>query len=369
MIVKLEEDELKKEELKSRNALIVHVLGDLPGYNYMKRYINHMWYIATTIPDIYYHEEGYYIVKLQSEEDMHEVLFSGPYSINNRPVILKQWSPEFDFSTEFLFVVPLWVKFPDLPISCWSCNSLSRIASAIGIPLFVDECTTKQTRISYARMLIKINVTKPLLSEIEVLGTYGEIFQQAVVYDWKPDFCATCLSVGHDCAKVQANRQPLARVPIQQPQGHAKQHKVQNKRKHKRVVQRWQARGGNDNATTLANVNAQGVLPPELREVEDQAVGIQEISTNEHLVDIRNNLAGKGNDKQSVNNASSRESNGVNAKDKSTIPAQQPVENCDENIQDNPPLDKEGFRPLRMSKAVMANLLLSEQGGGFSIHT
>ncbi|WMV29785.1 hypothetical protein MTR67_023170, partial [Solanum verrucosum] len=44
-----------------------------------------------------------------------------------------------------------------------------RIASAIGFPLLADECTTKQTRISYARMLIEVNVTKPIPQQITVM--------------------------------------------------------------------------------------------------------------------------------------------------------------------------------------------------------
>lgn len=32
----------------------------------------------------------------------------------------------------------------------------------LGVPLYADECTTQQLRVSFARMLIDIDVTKPL---------------------------------------------------------------------------------------------------------------------------------------------------------------------------------------------------------------
>lgn len=66
---------------------------------------------------------------------------------------------------------------------------MSRIASAIGIPMYVDECTTKQTRVSFARVLVEINMTKPLPDEIEVMDPNGRTILQAVSYDWKPLFC------------------------------------------------------------------------------------------------------------------------------------------------------------------------------------
>lgn len=71
-------------------------------------------------------------------------------------------------------------------MNCWSCNSFRRIASAIGKPIYVDECTTKQTRISYARTLIETNLTKPLSEEITVHEPNGRQCVQKVWFDWKP---------------------------------------------------------------------------------------------------------------------------------------------------------------------------------------
>ena len=47
------------------------------------------------------------------------------------------------------------------------------IASAIGVPIFADECTTNQTRISHARMLVEVNVTKTIPQKITVVDQMG----------------------------------------------------------------------------------------------------------------------------------------------------------------------------------------------------
>ncbi|KAG5632846.1 hypothetical protein H5410_004563 [Solanum commersonii] len=131
---------------------------------FYQKSIGDTWYITKNWgnigqPDLYLHEDGYYIMKFQNMEDMQE---------------------------EFLTEIPLWFSFPNLPMNCWSCNSLSRIASAIGKPIYADECTTKQSTISYARMLIETNVTKPLLEEITVHNPNGRQFVQEVWFDWWP---------------------------------------------------------------------------------------------------------------------------------------------------------------------------------------
>ncbi|XP_060210428.1 uncharacterized protein LOC132637341 [Lycium barbarum] len=114
-------------------------------------------------PELFYHDEGYYVIKFQY----------------------------------FPLETPLWVTFPKLPMQYWHGESLSRIASHIGTPIVADECTSKKTRISYARMLIEVNVTKPLPEVISIMDPDGSKLIQEVEYDWKPEFCPACLVAGH----------------------------------------------------------------------------------------------------------------------------------------------------------------------------
>ena len=178
----------------------------------MNRYIMMNW-VKGEKPEVFLHDEGYYIIKFKSLNDMNEVMYSGPYTISNRPIILKQWSAEFEFGKEFLTEIPLWANFPKLPLNCWGAGSLSHIASAIGVPLFADECTTKQTRISYARMLIEVNVTKPVPEKIAVKDPNGRTFTQDVVMEWKPLYCEKCQRIGHQCQDTTKEDQPKKRRP------------------------------------------------------------------------------------------------------------------------------------------------------------
>ncbi|XP_009603376.1 uncharacterized protein [Nicotiana tomentosiformis] len=214
--------------------------GDGPGYNAMKRYINLHWSHVTE-PELFYHDEGYYIIRFQSVADAREILCAGPYSIANNPIILKPWTPDFDFTEEFPTVMPLWVKFPKLPMSRWGVGSLSRIASVIGTPIFADECTAKQTRVFCARMLIELNVTKELPTEIMVMDPYGKKFLQAITYDWKPAYCDKYLVVGHKCTNQ-------ARPVMQQP------NQTRRTRSNKVITQEWRTKGHIHNATGPQNV-------------------------------------------------------------------------------------------------------------------
>lgn len=81
IVVQLDENEVEQEAEKWKCALIVFVIGEKPGFNYMRRYIEHYWKDIAD-PVIFLHEDGYYIVKFQSMEDMQRVFHARPYTIN-----------------------------------------------------------------------------------------------------------------------------------------------------------------------------------------------------------------------------------------------------------------------------------------------
>ncbi|XP_075083460.1 uncharacterized protein LOC142167200 [Nicotiana tabacum] len=175
-IVQLEKEEVDRETEKWRNAVIMYVIGETPTIGAVERFIASQWNF-TAKPKIYLHNEGYFIVKFTCKEDQNEVLFSGPYTINNKPIITKTWTPNFNFDEEVLKIIPLWIKLPNLPLNCWSMNSLSEIGSGLGNPLYADDCTTKVERVSYARILIEMYVTQPMPTNVTLEDPNGKIFE------------------------------------------------------------------------------------------------------------------------------------------------------------------------------------------------
>ncbi|XP_060200122.1 uncharacterized protein LOC132628354 [Lycium barbarum] len=82
-------------------------------------------------------------------------------------------------------------------------ESLSRIGSGLGVPLSADACTSNFDRISYARVLVKMDVTKKLVRELKIKDPSGRVMKQEVTYDWVLEYCHTCLKVGHNCPLKQ----------------------------------------------------------------------------------------------------------------------------------------------------------------------
>ncbi|XP_056697410.1 uncharacterized protein [Spinacia oleracea] len=182
----------------------MYVVGEKPSIGAVLRFIEKEWQQVSK-PQIFLHDEGYFVIRFQSKKDKESVLVAGPHMFFGKPMIVKPWTTSFNFQEEILRVVPVWVRLPNLPLSCWGADSLSRIGSLLGDPLFADDCTSKQQRISFARILIEVDVTGDLPKYVQIQDPLGNIVKQVVEYEWLPPYCQDCKIVGHDCAHTKVN--------------------------------------------------------------------------------------------------------------------------------------------------------------------
>ncbi|KAG5608273.1 hypothetical protein H5410_019554 [Solanum commersonii] len=64
---------------------------------------------------------------------------------------------------------PTYAKTLDLPVGYWLGEAPSKVASAIGQPLYTDSFTASMDRISYTRILVETDVSQPLMPFSECL--------------------------------------------------------------------------------------------------------------------------------------------------------------------------------------------------------
>ncbi|XP_075085157.1 uncharacterized protein LOC142168375 [Nicotiana tabacum] len=201
-IVKLDLEDIEQENDKWSSAIVLYVIGDSPTVGAMERFLSSVGKFSVK-PQIYYHNDDYFVIRFSNLEERDQVPYSDPHTVNNHPMIMKAWSADFNLHDEVWKIIPLWVRFPNLPLNCWSMKALSKLGSALRNPVYADECTTGSIRISYARMVIEMDVNKLLPRTVKLQDLNGKTIQQEITYDWEPSFCAKCLKIGHDCNKVK----------------------------------------------------------------------------------------------------------------------------------------------------------------------
>jgi len=143
------------------------------------------------------HRSGWILFEFQSEEDRLKVLNGGPYFAYGSNLMLKILPPCFRFGSEEMTTVPTWIQLPDLPFDCWTERALSKIVSKVGIPITTDKLTRTCDRISFARVLVEVDVSKDLVTSVEVKLPTGVIYDQLVVFESTPKYCKKCKTFGH----------------------------------------------------------------------------------------------------------------------------------------------------------------------------
>ncbi|KAL9400736.1 hypothetical protein Peur_004585 [Populus x canadensis] len=115
------------------------------------------------------HDSRWLIFAFPTEHEMLEVLGGGPSYVFGRPLILQVMPDFFDFKPNDMTTLPTWVRFPNLPLRCLTPLCLSKLASVIGKPIHCDNSTTNMTRLSYARVLIEVDLLGDLPSSVNVV--------------------------------------------------------------------------------------------------------------------------------------------------------------------------------------------------------
>ncbi|KAK9681646.1 hypothetical protein RND81_10G017700 [Saponaria officinalis] len=165
-------------------------------------------------PIVQYFRKGWFSFRFSSSEAMNSVMREGLWRMGSCSIILKQWSPTFSVEMEKVSVVPVWVLFHGLDPYLWSDMVLSKIASKLGRPLFADKTTTLKSKLSFARVMVEVDVSKPLFTQVYVNSPFVGPFVQEVEYEWVPHYCSGCGKLRHVLEKCKWNKK---NVDVEQP--------------------------------------------------------------------------------------------------------------------------------------------------------
>ena len=87
----------------------------------------------------------------------------------------------------------------------------------MGKPITTDKMTLTKERISFARVLVEVDVKSEFVSVVEVGLPTGVVYHQSVIPEFTPKFCKKCKTFGHvegTCGKGLEERQQKAYVAM-----------------------------------------------------------------------------------------------------------------------------------------------------------
>ncbi|KAL9230928.1 hypothetical protein vseg_006216 [Gypsophila vaccaria] len=208
-----------KEEIEFwGTALVGTVLGRRVNLAQLHSLVHKHWNHVSA-PDVMYFSRGWFYFRFENTENMNTILHGPTWNLNGYPPLFKPWSHTISHELEAVSLVPTWVLFPNLDPYLWSAKAVSKLASSIGRHICADEPTTNKTKVSFARLLIELDVSKDLPGAISVTTPYGPKIQK-VQYEWLPYYYSYCRKLGHQLSSCRFQKKaykPKAQAPPEAP--------------------------------------------------------------------------------------------------------------------------------------------------------
>ncbi|PKU67540.1 RNA exonuclease 1 [Dendrobium catenatum] len=212
-------------------SLVGYSLGPRPYYERLLASMEKAWKLKGSL-SLLSLADDFFLLKFTATEDYDMVWSGGPWFLLGRPFVLQRWNPKFQPKRDESASIPIWIKVPNLPLALWTPSGISKIASYVGEPLYVDTLTAKRTRLTFARICVKVDKNSDFPEEIP-LEIDGEDLTLSVVYDWKPSKCEGCGSLVHPFALCPKNPTPKPSLPVKPGfRGRSKSRKPSNIPRH-----------------------------------------------------------------------------------------------------------------------------------------
>lgn len=143
-----------------RYTVVVKVLGRFVRYTALYTKISALWKPSSGFRLIEL-DEGCFLVKLFSNDDYQNALLGGPWVVMGHYLTVHPWEPTISPQNLEIENVYGWVRLPSLPYHYYHKSVLRAVGDLIGDVQKIDYNTSDGTKARFARLAVKINLTKP----------------------------------------------------------------------------------------------------------------------------------------------------------------------------------------------------------------
>ncbi|KAJ9536236.1 hypothetical protein OSB04_un000585 [Centaurea solstitialis] len=197
-----------------KSTIVGYFLGLRVSFPIVQRSLKTKW-SAFGFSEVMMNANGFFFIKFNDEGGSMRAVEEGMVMIQGVPMFVTPWDPSKGLVRPSHDTCPLWVKFHNVPLVLFNHEGISRIASAIGVPKQMDECTATMCdkrwgRPGFAKVLIDVWAVGTLKRELEVIIPHlhddgNDKVKIDVEYLWEPAQCTHCCVFGHkvsSCVKA-----------------------------------------------------------------------------------------------------------------------------------------------------------------------
>ncbi|ONI23633.1 hypothetical protein PRUPE_2G199900 [Prunus persica] len=150
-----------------RNAIIIKLMGRTHTYSFLLARLRQKWSLLKGAMSLIDLENNFYVVRFVLEDDMRYVFSREPWVIAGQSLVMQRWKLGFDHNSTITRMA-VWVRITGLHVEWFNPEAIKRIGDLIGVTYRIDTLTVAQARGKYSRICIELDLTKPLIANVQV---------------------------------------------------------------------------------------------------------------------------------------------------------------------------------------------------------
>ncbi|KAL0316612.1 UNVERIFIED_CONTAM: hypothetical protein Sradi_5539400 [Sesamum radiatum] len=190
-------------------------LGKCPYFPQLESFVRSNWKGLQTVLAT---SSGFYFFRFQTRMAMEVVIEGGPWLFQGQPIILQFWEQVMSLRRQKHTKISVWIRLKHLPMEYWTDEGLSTVASGIGTPLYTDGITKDCSRLYFARVCVMLDYSSALPRHLIVISPIlrdgKEDPKREFEYEWLPQRCKQCCSLGHIAPTCPENTKKTHAPPI-----------------------------------------------------------------------------------------------------------------------------------------------------------
>ncbi|XP_074263903.1 uncharacterized protein LOC141586539 [Silene latifolia] len=175
-------------------------------------FVKRVWQ-ANGVDKVAFLPNGLFLVRFKTKAQQQSVLSNGHLLFDNKPIIIKEWTPDMELVKHEVTRVPIWMKIFGLDVKYWGGESLRKLSGGVGKFIKCDDPTLHKQFLGFARIMVEVDVDQQFPSVVEFLDENGKNQSVRIEYDWLPVSCTACKGVGHTAEKCRkgVEKQPVTK--------------------------------------------------------------------------------------------------------------------------------------------------------------
>ncbi|KAL2901648.1 adenylate kinase, partial [Bienertia sinuspersici] len=188
--VRITNEDISPDIAYWNTSIVCYVLGANPPIQVFEGFINRVWrkFEVDKVASI---QKGVFIVHFTTMDNRDKVLNSERPFFDHKPLIMKAWSENVDYTKDEVKVVPVWVQL-ELDFKYWGLGVLEKIVRPLGTLIKVDAATSNRDKLNFARVLVEMSIEGDCPDSIQFINEKDILVDIPVSYQWKPTLCGTC---------------------------------------------------------------------------------------------------------------------------------------------------------------------------------